>query len=178
MAGERGDEGKRTRGREIRFQASAQHQSPILSVVEQPSKEPTAVVSAIIAIIATTVTTLVVALRERRGLSREEGRSGLGPLRRGRTRLIAALGRFGDSLLSRRCDTLLDNLVQLASIEPYTAAPGTVIDLDILPLGHNEIDSAYRAEKVLLRAAILVSHFDLLQHLTSDALIEAFALVF
>jgi len=135
--------------------AGALHQSryPFLSVVEQPSKEPTAAVSAIIAIIATTVATLVIVaawvwiapLRERRGLSRKEGRAGRGcPLRHGRTRLV--------------CGAPLDDLVEFTPTQPAPPAVGAVVDLDILPLGHNKIDSAYRAEKVLLRAAILVSH--------------------
>lgn len=67
---------------------------------------------------------------------------------------IAALSRLGD----RRRDTSFDNFVQLATTEPYTAAPGTVIDLDILPLRHNQIDLAHRAQKASLRVAILIRH--------------------
>lgn len=82
---------------------------------------------------------------------------------------IAARCRFGDRLLSRRRRYSLDNLVQLAAIEPYPAAPGTIIDLDVLPLRHNQIDLAHRAEKVLLGTAILVTHVDFSKGLISHA---------
>ncbi len=142
VADERGDERARTRGREIRpTQTSAPHQFPLLSVVEQLSKEPTAAVSAIIAIVATTVATLVIvaalvwvaALRDRRGLSREEVRSGLGcPLRRGRTRLV--------------CGAPLDDLVEFTPTEPDPSAAGAVVDLDTQAIPHDEIDLAVGAQ--------------------------------
>jgi hypothetical protein len=34
---------------------------------------------------------------------------------------------------------LLDEFVQFASVEPYSTATGTIVNLDPLPLGHQEI---------------------------------------
>jgi len=44
---------------------------------------------------------------------------------------------------------LLDNLVQLPTIEPDPAASRAIIDLDSLPLGELKIDTAHWAEHAL-----------------------------
>jgi len=43
-----------------------------------------------------------------------------------------------------RLEAALDNLVELAAIKPNAPAIGTIVNLDLLALGHYQGDCAYR----------------------------------
>ena len=59
-----------------------------------------------------------------------------GSLRRRRPRFI-------------RCVSL-DDLVQLSSVQPHTAAFGAIVDLDALSIRHRKIDAAMRAQETII----------------------------
>src|SRR5687768_13727158 len=80
-------------------------------------------------------------------------------VRRGRRRrLRVPICRCGGRLLRRRSDRLLlecglslDDLVQLAAVEPHAAALRAVVDLDPLPLTHHQRYAAMWAVHLVLR---------------------------
>src|SRR3546814_18637941 len=51
-------------------------------------------------------------------------------------------------------DAALDDLVEFAAIEPDPTTLRAIVDLDALPLAHDEIDAACRAQQPLGRPAI------------------------
>src|SRR3546814_17001684 len=51
-------------------------------------------------------------------------------------------------------DAALDDLVEFAAIEPDPTTLRAIVDLDALPLAHDEIDAACRAQQPLGRTAI------------------------
>lgn len=58
----------------------------------------------------------------------------------------------------------LDNLVEFAAIEPDPTALRAVVDLDALPLAHDEIDAARRAQQPLWGTAICHDGFVLSEY--------------
>ena len=53
----------------------------------------------------------------------------------------------------------LDDLVEFAAIEPDPTALRAIVDLDALPLAHDEIDAARRAQQPLRARAIYYDGF-------------------
>src|SRR5690242_3535532 len=61
-------------------------------------------------------------------------------------RLMLRLLR-GGALLHFLCRAFLDDLVELAAIEPDAAAFRAIVDLDVFTLGHDQVDLADRAQQ-------------------------------